>query len=333
MLAGQAPATFTPDLLGGSLSNRARVVVVQDAQAVSTFNARPDKIEELVARGITNLTGKSSPSEAWRSLVSTQDVLGIKVLSTPGAMSGTRPAVVAAIVQGLLASGLPPKQILVWDKHLADLRTAGFFELAERYGIRVAGSAEEGYDEKKFYETALLGKLVWGDFEFGKEGPGVGRKSYVSKLVTQRMTKIINVTPLMNHNLAGVSGNLYGLVMGSLDNTIRFEFSGEQLARALPEIYALPELGDRVVLNVVDALLCQYQGEDRPLLHYSVMLGQLRFSKDPVALDVLSIDEINRQRQLAKIPQPPTNFQIYTNASWLEIGVSDLRKIDVITVP
>ena len=37
------------------------------------------------------------------------------------------------------------------------------------------------------------------------------------------MTKIINVTPLLNHNLAGVSGILYGLAIGSVDNTLRFE--------------------------------------------------------------------------------------------------------------
>jgi uncharacterized protein (DUF362 family) len=331
-LDGLPTTAFASDLRAGSFSNRARVVIVQDAQAISTFSPRPEKIEELVTRGMTSLTGKRTVADAWRSLVSTQDVIGIKVFSAPGAMSGTRPSVVAAIVQGLLSAGLPPKQILVWDKHLADLRNAGFFELAERYGVRVAGSAEEGYDEKDPYETALLGKLYWGDFEFGKSGEGIGRKSFVSKLVTQKMTRIIHVTPLLNHNLAGVSGNLYGLVAGSVDNMTRFEFSGDLLARAVPEIYALPQLGDRVVLNIVDGLLCQYQGEERKL-HYSAMLGQIRFSKDPVALDVLSIEEINRQRQLAKIPTLTTNFQLYTNASLLEIGVSDLRKIEVVTEP
>jgi hypothetical protein len=63
------------------------------------------------------------------------------------------------------------------------------------------------------------------------------------------------------------------------------------------------------------------------------MLGQLRFSKDPVALDVLSIQELNHQRQAAKIPGITTNLKIYTNASLLEIGISDPSKIDVLAVP
>ena len=143
----------------------------------------------------------------------------------------------------------------------------------------------------------------------------------------------INVTPMLNHNLTGVSGNLFGLAFGSVDNSIRFESGPKHLADAIPEIYALPQVGDRVVLNIVDALICQYQGEERMLLHYSTMLRQLRFSMDPVALDVLSIDELNRQRQLAKIPPVTSNAEIYSNASLLELGVSDLQKIDLIRTP
>jgi hypothetical protein len=323
----------TPGATDRLFSNRTRVVIVQDQQAVVSFTPQANKIEPMLDVGLTHVTGKATSTEAWRSLVSTQDLVGIKVYSAPGAMSGTRPAVVAAVVRRLLAAGLPPKQILVWDKHIADLRLAGFFDLAERYGIRVAGSAEEGFDENTSYDTALLGRPVWGDHEFGKVGAGVGRKSFVSKLVTQKMTKIINITPLLNHNLAGVSGNLYGLAFGSVDNTLRFENNPEYLLSAIPEIYALPEIGDRVVLNIVDALVCQYQGEDRTLLHYATILGQLRFSTDPVALDVLSIHELNRQRQNAKIPGLVKDFRIYTNASLLEIGVSDLNKVDLETLP
>ena len=93
----------------------------------------------MVDRAITSLTRKPTVPEAWRSLVSTQDVVGIKVFSTPGPNSGTRPAVVAAVIEGLLAAGLPPNHIIVWDRHLTDLRLAGFSALAERYGIRLAG--------------------------------------------------------------------------------------------------------------------------------------------------------------------------------------------------
>ena len=318
---------------GREPAKRSRVVMAQEAGATVAFSPQPEKIPPIIQRGLTQLTGKPTPAKAWRSLVSTQDTVGIKVYSAPGPTSGTRPAVVEAVVQSLLAAGQPPKQIVVWDKHLSDLRQAGFFELAERYGVRVAGAAEAGYDEKTFYETALLGQLVWGDLEFGQKGDGVGRKSYVSKLVTQQMSKIINVTPLLNHNFAGVSGNLWGLALGSVDNTIRFENDADRLATGVPEIIALPALGDRVALNIVDALICQYQGEEKTLLHYSAPLNQLWFSTDPVALDVLSIQELDRQRKAANDRAVKANFELYQNASLLEIGVSDPRHIDVTRLP
>jgi hypothetical protein len=329
LTAAAAPASEL--FSSATLTNgpHARVVTVDDPGATEAFEARPERVREMVSRAITNLTGKLSAREAWLSLVSTQDVVGLKVYSVPGPHSGTRPAVVAAIVEALLAAGLPPGQIVVWDRQTVDLRLAGYFDLAERYHIRVAGSAQAGYDEKTFYDTPLLGNLVWGDVEFGKKDPGVGRKSFVSKLLSQEITKIINITPLLNHNLAGVSGNLYGLAVGSVDNIFRFESDASRLAKAVPEIYALPSLSDHVVLSVVDGLICQYEGGERGLLHYSTTLNQLRFSRDPVALDMLSLQELQRQRRAANAPESKPNLDLYEIAALLELGVNDLKRIDV----
>jgi len=167
--------------------------------------------------------------------------------------------------------------------------------------------------------------------EFGKKEEGVGRKSFVTKLLTTNVTKIINVSPLLNHNSIGVCGNLYSLALGSVDNTMRFEGDPLKLAQAVPEIYALPALGERVVLNIVDALVCQYQGEHLLRLHDSVALNQLRFSADPVALDVLSVQEINAQRvRAAEALAARTNrFDLYRNAALLELGSADANRIEL----
>ena len=322
-----------PGRLRADSPHRAQVIIVDDPRAVFAFDPDPEVAEQMVNRGMIAWTGKTNVAQAWQSLVSTQDVVGLKVFSSPGPACGTRPAVVRAVIKGLLAAGQPPDHIVVWDKRLIDLRLAGFVALAQRLGVQAAGSADEGYDDKvPPYDTPLLGKLVWGDFEFGKKGDDLGRKSYVSKLVSRRLTKIINISPLANHNLAQVSGNLYSLALGSVDNTIRFESSPGALSQAVPEIYALPQVGDKVVLNIVDALICQYQGEEHTLLHYSTMLCQIRLSTDPVALDVLSVEELDRQRQLARVAPVKPNLQIYTNASLLELGIADPHLIDVLKI-
>ncbi len=326
MLArGETPSLRAPS---GPLP---RVVIVEDDNATQAFKPVPDIVGSLVRRGITNFTGKADPGAAWRSIVSTQDTVGIKVFSTPGPQVGTRPAVVAGIIEGLLAANIPTNHIIIWDRQLSDLRQAGFGEVARQYGVRLAGSLDSGWDENAFYESPLLGQLVFGDFEFQKKDEIIGRKSFVTKLLTTNVTKIINVSPLLNHNSVGVCGNLYSLALGSVDNTIRFEGDPDRLAQAVPEIYALPSLGDRVALNIVDALVCQYQGEHVSRLHDSVALNQLRFSTDPVALDVLSVQEINAQRVRAALAlaSRTNRLDLYRNAALLELGSADANRIEL----
>ena len=120
---------------------RARVVIAENPGATSAFKPRQEKVNVMMNRAILKLSGKSDLAQAWRSYVSTQDVVGIKVFSGPGPNSGTRPAVVAAIIEGLLKAGLPSQRIIIWDRQLTDLRLAGFDEVARRYKTRLAGSA------------------------------------------------------------------------------------------------------------------------------------------------------------------------------------------------
>jgi hypothetical protein len=148
-------------------------------------------------------------------------------------------------------------------------------------------------------------------------------------LVSRELTKVINISPLLNHNTAGVSGNLYSLASGSVDNFNRFEVEPGRMARAVPEIYAMASLSDKVVLNIVDALLCQYEGSERSLLHYSSQLDELRFSRDPVALDVLSLQDLKQQRLAADAPPVKPNAELYSNAALLELGVNDPKRIDI----
>ncbi len=91
----------------------------------------------------------------------------------------------------------------------------------------------------------------------------------------------------------------------------------------------MPSVGDRVVLNITDALICQYEGEEKGLLHYSTILNQLHLSTDPVALDTLSIQEINRQRTETARTIPKATLELYTNANLLELGQNDAKNIAV----
>ena len=306
-----------------------RVVIVENANATEAFIPRLDVVRPMVDQGITKLLGTTNASAGWRQLIASNDVIGLKVYCAPGRNCGTRPELVAAVIEGLLASGFKAGNIVIWDKHRSELRRAGFVELGARYGVAVEGAADAGWDSTNFYAAPLVGHLLYGDLEFGSKDEGAGRKSFLSKLITRRITKIIQLTPLLNHNTAGVCGNLYSLAMGSVDNTTRFELEARHMATGVPEIYALEALGDKVVLNIVDALICQYQGEDQGLLHYSIALNELRFSKDPLALDTLSLQELDWQRRAARVRSPTNHFELYQNAALLELGANDIASIKI----
>ena len=307
------------------------VVSVGNPAAVNDFQPDDAIVQEMVNGGLTNLTRQTTVAGAWHSLVTPQDVIGIKVFSEPGELSGTRPSVVAAVIRSLLASGVPTNHIVIWDQNEKELRAAGFFRLGAKLNVRVAGAVQAGYDPTNFYlpDTVIIGHLVWGDLEFGRTNQDAGRKSFVSKLVTQQMTKIISIAPLINDDAAGTCGHLYSLALGSVDNTMRFDGDPQRLAVAVLEIYALPALGDRVVLNITDALLAHSAGGPDGLLQYSTVPGQLWFSRDPVALDVLAIKELERERQVAGAPSSRSNLELYLNATLLQLGTSDPAKIHV----
>ena len=332
MLLGGLNSALADDFFPLHTTNAtARVVEVDGVGLQNAFLADTARVANAFDFGLLTLTHTANVSDAWRSLVHTNDTVGIKVFSRPGPLSGTRPAVVAAMVEGLIAAGLPPDKIIIWDKHADDLRAAGFFKLGAQLGVRVVGAVEAGYDEKVFYlpDSPVVGSLVWGDSEFGLKGDGIGKKSFVSKLVSQQITKIISVAPLLNENAAGLCGHFFSLTLGSVDNTRRFEGDPDRLAVALPEIYALPSVGDRVVLNVTDALLGQYQGGPASYLQYATVLDQLWLSRDPVALDTLALAELARQRKKFEVPPPKLDLQIYTNAVLLQLGVNDPARIQI----
>lgn len=319
-----APATPPP---------RASVVAVQDSAATAHFTPNADVVRRMVDRGIAAFSGKPTATEGWKALLRSTDTLGFKVTSGPGDVSGTRPAVVRGLVESLRAAGHPPERIVIWDKRSSDLRNAGWYRIAEELGVRCQASEDSGWDpdSEKGYEKSVLGRLVAGDLEFSrKDQPGVGRRSHISRLLTQDLNRIIPVAPVLNHNVAGVNGDLLGLAFASVDNTLRFVNNPGLYAEVVPEICALDDVFPKIAFCVSDALICQYRGEDTTRLHNAVALNELRFSKDPVALDILAIADIEQARgPIPESPETRVRADLYLNAELLDLGVADPKRIDV----
>ena len=334
IVGGLAKASWQPQTMGlrgllKEVSPKSRVLIVQHPEAAPAFAPDLRVVRQMIDAGIQRWVRTNSLRGAWGRLIHSNDVVGIKVYTEPGPFAGTRPAVVEAVVQSLLTAGVSPKRIVIWDKYRRDLVRVGLDKLQSRYGVVVEGAVEAGFDPKHFYDNPVPGTLVWGDLEFRPGELIQGRHSYVTRLLTHRITRIINIAPLLNHNGIGVCGCLYSLALGSVDNVIRFTKDPERLAVAVPEIYARPEIHDKVALHIVDALIGQYYGEDTGLMHYAAVLNQLRFSTDPVALDLLSVQELEALRKKYGQAQLHPSLELYHNAAILELGEDDLRQAEI----
>ncbi|HEY4282699.1 MAG TPA: hypothetical protein VGM62_06495, partial [Chthoniobacterales bacterium] len=124
----------------------------------------------MVDRLIIAATGQPDVGHAWGSLVSPNDKVGIKISAVGGKLFTTHREIVNAIVDGLVAAGQTRSKIIVWDKSLEGAKEAGYSTAWDGYQLK-AIPPREGYDANALFTAPLLGKLVWGDFEYRAE-PG-----------------------------------------------------------------------------------------------------------------------------------------------------------------
>ena len=244
-LAGRG--LFTAALLADGFVNAAEpakstAIQVRDRLASQYFKPRPARVEAMLDIGLQQITHQPTTAAAWRTLVNERDVIGIKVNARAGPVAGTRPAVVAAVVDSLLRAGFKPGQLVVWDRHLRDLKHAGYETISKKYRVALAGAHEEGYDDWAPYRYAFLPwKPAIGELLHGHKVSS--DLSHPSKLVSEKLTAILCVHPPLYIPRTGHSGHLAELAQASADNTHRFSYY-------LPGFRdAIPALCDRVAFS------------------------------------------------------------------------------------
>ncbi|MCX7885826.1 MAG: DUF362 domain-containing protein [Verrucomicrobiae bacterium] len=307
-------------LNAATAQSSSRVVVVQDSSA--------QNLRRMVAAGLKALTDSPDEPTAWRKIVSSNDVVGIKINTQAAPLLATHRAVVDALVEGLRSAGVPPQRIWIFDRDPVKMRQAGF--AADETAREVAIVGQSGWDEEAFYENKLVGQLIWGDLLFRSTGEQLSTRSHLPKLLTRTITKLINVPVLQSHDACGLCGCLHNLSLGMVDNTRRFEHYGQNGDPAIAEICALPTVRRKLVLNVMDALVAGYAGGPAFRPQYSWQPNALFFSFDPVALDTICLQQIEAKRKEANIPSLRARASHIATAARLGLGQNDPKFIQII---
>ena len=149
---GQQPAA-TPSI----------VYAVRESDSIQQYKTNSRVVREMVNRLVLAVTGESDVAKAWGSLVSPTERVGIKISAAGGELFTTHHDVVNAIVDGLAAAGYSRSRIVVWDRSLG--KEAGYRPRVDGYQVK-AIAPHDGYDAKAMLSAPLVGKLVWGDFDY-----------------------------------------------------------------------------------------------------------------------------------------------------------------------
>jgi uncharacterized protein (DUF362 family) len=346
--APQGPADVEPT----PIPARSYVYRTQNSEAIADYEADSAVVRRMVDDLVMAATGQSTVSSAWGSLVKPSDVVGIKVCANGAPLFSSHPAVVNAIASGLATAGVPAQNIVVWDREERLLKAAGF--RSKNAGYRLMWS-EGNYDPKAVITSAVLGKLIYGDLLFTAKAPDTLRgefraepvvpdkkragsidnlsdESHLSSVLTRVVTKVINVPVLSDNAYCGLSGALFNMTIQNLDNWRRLVQAPINGDPSIPEAYADPRIGDKVVFQVMDGLIALYAGAPLGDANYAIHFGTLYASKDPVAMDAVALRRIDEWRLGAQMePASKTSRYLQTAFSY-GLGNADLSKIEVVDV-
>lgn len=303
-----------------------RVVKVDTGKVVVEGKIDGGRIKKAVELGMAELTGESDTAKAWSLFVSPKDVVGIKINPIGGKTISTKPEVVDAVIAGLRAAGVPLSNIVIWDRRLHQMPAAGF--TAERFpGIALTGTEMKGPNDDFYDDKGELwakdnidreAKHYFADLEmeYNKNLLAAminqGKESYFAKVVTQKVTKIINV-PVLKNSGGTVTLCLKNLSYGSISNTSRLH---KIWAKSVAEPNGFPYLRDKVVLNIADGLQAQYDKGPGANPQFVYDAGLMMFGTDPVAVDAVAHDYLVKVR----IERGVQQFDNSRNREYLDIA-------------
>lgn len=287
-----------------------RVVAVHHPGSILSGAYQPEPMQQMIERGLTELTHAGSLAESLGQFFEPGDVVGIKVngVGRPHVISDA--SVLNTLIGGLNQAGIPNRDVVVYERTKASFMGAGFEKWLPG-GVRFMNATEkyhaiqldmDGYDRDVYMEMPL----VHPDYksEYSLDDPHI-RRSYVAKWLTREVNKVINICVLKHHQSAGVTLALKNMSHGFVNNVNRSHASTTANACGIfiPAVVDLPIIREKVVLHVLDGVKAAYHGGPGGKVgKYTWEHKTMYFATDPVALDKTGWRVIDAKRAEVGVP-------------------------------
>jgi hypothetical protein len=270
-----------------------RVVSVKSPRCLDAAGrvADAEVVREMMDRGMRALTGEATTLDAWRRLFEPGDVVGIKVNAGGVPYVVSSPAIVAEACRQLLAVGIPASSIVVFERFRNQLDGIGYRpHLPEGVTVFAAEGGNRRTDNRAYDPSTY----VEVDF-FGEDDT----RSNMMRLVTRKLTKIVNIPNMKDHGATGATGCLKNVAYGCFSNVARSHSRGLTHTRTAVGTFAAVEpLRSRTVLQIMDGLRAVWHGGPFATTErYVFDPRRMLFGTDPVAIDRLLLDVIDEKRR------------------------------------
>ena len=294
---------------------KSRVVIARDAMLRgTTTTVDSGRVLSLLDRAMQSLFNVDHPAEPWKKLVRPGDTVGLKINTLGGRGLSTNVQMVEAICERLQEAGIKAQDIIIWDRETDEMDRVGFHTSTADNRVQCFGTDRIGYEDELS--------------TFGKVG------SRLSKILTQRTNVMINLPILKDHEGAGVTiamKNMYGVIHNP--NKCHPDGCNPYVA----DVNMLPAVRSKMRITICDATTACYEGGPGFKPQYSWQENALMVSQDPVALDYIGWQIIEKKRAEKKLKtleaagRPPRYIATAADAKH-ELGTNDPRRIDLIEV-
>jgi len=314
---------------GFSTSAKKSKVIIAHSDKVIDENGKVEAeiLQQLLDQSILKLSGKDELRNAWRNYFSPEDIVGMKVNGNSySVLEGTPmvdhyPLITQSILNSFMKADIPEKNAIIWERSDVELKTMGYNTQKEAGQLRVLGTnIERRKTDLEEYQPG-----------FSTIDQAVGEKTTrLSNILEKDCTALINLPALKSHRLSGVTGALKNHY-GSIDNPREFH-DNDCCYPGIAEINNISVIRDKHKLVICNALMGLWDGGPRWNMANMWMEGSLIVGEDPVAVDAVMLQMIDKKRLEAGLESVAKRAKHLQLSEEIGLGNSQLENIEIINL-
>src|SRR6266852_2784316 len=335
---------YKPSPLGMPGLFPGRVIEVRDPNAIVRNRVSRPIVRDMLEHAMKELTGEKSAQAAWAKFIEPNDIVGIKINPSGAPACCSSPEILREIIGSVQSVGVPARNILVYDRYSYEM-DIGSYQALLPPGVRIVGIQDTFADPSGYDTNVYCAANFFGEWE---------TRSYMANIVAQLVTKIINLPTMKDHAASGVTGGLKNLADGTVNNVARSHRAPHSFTNPLIGLMSTVDpFRTKALLPITDGMRQLWHGA--PLTQVQDFIDQagiLYFGTDPVAIDTVELEAIEKKRREEGVPSllqhDPNSITMDNNeffhdasknlffrqpghiaaAGKLGLGVADLKQID-----